>query len=662
MKTLSIYIKMIIYFLMVSLLPMAAISVLAFYKVNDLVRQDNQRLLRNIAVHTAYLVERELFQRSIEIQAWADLPVVEQGRRGEMTELFNRLIASYPMYDLLMVLDEKKNLVAINTQSRNGAILPVDDLLGNPYPDGAWLNSLAEVKLLFSNYRQSAMLRNLTAGPSDCLNMAMPIYNGQSGFHGYLVAYLNWAYLQDILDVAQASMADDYAGTMFMIEKDTYKLIAHRNTDLYGEKYLLEVDLSEQVEREAAGIFEYNWPVLKTIGYAQIRLRDQMPSLPWLVCVEVANDVIYGEASFLRDLFLLITLLAAFSIVIVVYFISRRFTDPLLKLVDGAQQIAAGNMEVEMPVRGVDEIGILANAFNQMSDALRQRDEELKQSNLELEEANRLKSEFLANMSHELRTPMNSIIGYTTLVLQRSGDIMSDQQRENLIKVRKNALRLLELLNSILDLSKIEAGSMEVDIEEFSLRGLLETCQITIAPLLEERDIELKLDAPEEDLPLKQDRHKLQQIIINLLGNAVKFTEEGYIRTGFQLVGDPGAGGVDKETKGPWARIWVEDTGIGIHEKDWRNIFSEFRQADGSPTRKYGGTGLGLAISKKLAKLLGGDILVSSEPGFGSTFTVVIPQCHKKAEPLVRQESPHELPAEPVGQQGDSGGEAPEQE
>jgi signal transduction histidine kinase/DNA-binding response OmpR family regulator len=243
---------------------------------------------------------------------------------------------------------------------------------------------------------------------------------------------------------------------------------------------------------------------------------------------------------------------------------------------------------------------------------VRQRTRELEEVNLKLEEASRHKSEFLANMSHELRTPMNAIIGFTRLVHRKSADVLSPKQRENLEKVDMSANQLLGLINDILDLSKIEAGKMSVSITPFDLPSLVDTCLATVEPMLKKEAVQLVKEVP-PDLPeLATDEDKLKQIIINLLSNALKFTEEGEVR-------------VSAKVEDTNVKIAVSDTGIGIPSHALEYIFDEFRQVDGSSTRKYGGTGLGLSITKKLTHLLGGTIDVSSVEGEGSTFTVTLP-------------------------------------
>ena len=240
------------------------------------------------------------------------------------------------------------------------------------------------------------------------------------------------------------------------------------------------------------------------------------------------------------------------------------------------------------------------------------RTQELQETNIKLAAASRHKSEFLASMSHELRTPMNAIIGFTRLVMRRSKEVLPKKQFENLDKILTSADHLLALINDILDLSKIEAGRMEVHPVQFELEPLIDVCLRTIEPLVAvERQQLVKEVTP--GLPsMFTDPDKIKQMLVNLLSNAVKFTERGRIR-------------VKATSEDGRVFIAVEDSGIGITPEALEVIFDEFRQADSTTTRRYGGTGLGLSISRHLARLLGGDISVKSKKGEGSTFTLAIP-------------------------------------
>jgi signal transduction histidine kinase len=242
--------------------------------------------------------------------------------------------------------------------------------------------------------------------------------------------------------------------------------------------------------------------------------------------------------------------------------------------------------------------------------------QEIQEKNQLLEAANRHKSQFLANVSHELRTPLNSIIGFTRLVLRKTEGQIATLQQDNLQKVLISSEHLLNLINGLLDLSKIEAGRMEVYAETFSLNDVIRSAISTVEPLLKNGRVELIADVPPDIPPLKTDRDKLKQVMLNLLSNAVKFTEKGEIR-------------VSAARNNGSLTLTVSDTGIGMKKEALDYIFDEFRQADMSSTRRYGGTGLGLAIVKKFINLMGGEISVASEPGKGSTFTITIPMTLK---------------------------------
>ena len=244
--------------------------------------------------------------------------------------------------------------------------------------------------------------------------------------------------------------------------------------------------------------------------------------------------------------------------------------------------------------------------------ALSQKAKELEVQKQKAEELTQLKSQFLATMSHELRTPMNAILGLTELVLEDKS--ISSKNSERLSVVLRSGKRLLNLINDILDLSKIESGKMEIKFENFILDDLLDELHASFTNLAKEKDLELRiLNSAEEKLFLTTDRTKLLQILINLVGNAIKFTTEGHVEIRVSLL------------KNNLLKIEVEDNGIGISAEQQKYIFDEFRQADASTTRKFGGTGLGLSICKKFAEMLKGNISVKSELNNGSIFTVVLP-------------------------------------
>lgn len=232
------------------------------------------------------------------------------------------------------------------------------------------------------------------------------------------------------------------------------------------------------------------------------------------------------------------------------------------------------------------------------------------------EAANRAKSSFLANMSHELRTPLNAIIGYSEMLQEEAEDLGQESFVPDLKKIHASGKHLLELINSVLDLSKIEAGKMELFLEEFEIGGMIQDVTAIIGPLVAKNTNKLDVRCPSSVGTMRADLTKVRQSLFNLLSNASKFTHEGTIT--LEVARDQAEG---KE----WMHFRVKDTGIGMTQEQLARLFQAFSQADASTTRKYGGTGLGLAISRHFCLMMGGDITVTSEPGKGTTFAIRLP-------------------------------------
>ena len=246
------------------------------------------------------------------------------------------------------------------------------------------------------------------------------------------------------------------------------------------------------------------------------------------------------------------------------------------------------------------------------SEELKEQNRELEIQKIQLNEANRMKTNFLSNMSHELRTPLNSVIALSGVLNRRLVNKIPADEYSYLEVIERNGKNLLELINDILDISRIEAGHEETEITKFSTNNLLTELITMIQPQAKQKHIKLIQSEINQTVTISSDEHKCRHILQNLISNAVKFTEKGQVE-------------VSVIQKNSFVKIAISDTGIGIEEHNLKHIFEEFRQADASTSRRYGGTGLGLAIALKYANLLGGTIEVTSSPGMGSTFTLTLP-------------------------------------
>lgn len=341
----------------------------------------------------------------------------------------------------------------------------------------------------------------------------------------------------------------------------------------------------------------------------------------------------------------LVGLVSTALLLIAVYLLSIKITKPILLITKAAIDISSGDREARAPVLGEDELGILAKSFNLMTNELRESNSSLEKKNQELElaqkqlavanscleekvqqrteelentvkalelasseaeAANATKSIFLANMSHELRTPLNAIIGYSEMLIEEAEDLDSEELVPDLDKILRSGKSLLALINDLLDISKIEAGKMELYLETFNLKELIAGILDTISPLLKNNNNKLEVEISLESEEVYGDLIKLRQGILNLLSNASKFTKDGIISFIVEEF---------KVDEKDWLSFQVKDTGIGLTEEQMSKLFQPFTQADSSTTRKYGGTGLGLAITRKFCQMMGGDIYLTSEIG-----------------------------------------------
>jgi signal transduction histidine kinase/DNA-binding response OmpR family regulator/CHASE3 domain sensor protein len=277
-------------------------------------------------------------------------------------------------------------------------------------------------------------------------------------------------------------------------------------------------------------------------------------------------------------------------------------------------QTALENQQAELEQTN-EQLAEQASNLDNKNAALVQAQEQLRERALELERASRYKSEFLANMSHELRTPLNSSLILAKLLADNAAGNLNEEQVRFAQTIYSAGNDLLNLINDILDISKVEAGKLELVPEELPLRRVIEGLARTFEPLARQKTLDFKVEvAPNVPLSVHSDRQRLEQILKNLLSNAVKFTDTGSVRLDVSATADG------------WVQFVVQDSGIGIAPDQQEKIFDAFHQADGSTARKYGGTGLGLSISRDLTALLGGTLTVASSPGQGSTFTLSLPR------------------------------------
>jgi two-component system sensor histidine kinase BarA len=376
---------------------------------------------------------------------------------------------------------------------------------------------------------------------------------------------------------------------------------------------------------------------------AEARHKLAEDDLMAVVKVVMPDSATQKAINWNRAILLATAIMTVFLAMLAAYAIVRYvIVKPLDHLREVSDEVRRGNVQARAEIHTADEFEELGVAFNRMLRGLVDSQEELRKANRSLDEkvdelaranmhlydTNRLKSDFLATMSHELRTPLNSIIGFSDVL--GSIESLDDRQKRYVANIRSSGRMLLDMINDILDLAKIEAGRMEVRPTVFRLEAVVSAQCDMVRPLAEKKRIELSYEIAPGLEQVVQDQPKVQQILANLLSNAVKFTPEGgridVLAT------------LDTAADGPQIVIEVTDTGVGIADEEQQTIFEKFRQGrtfqagDDAMTREYSGTGLGLSIVRELCRLLGGDIGLESQLGRGSTFTIRLPLRHPQAE------------------------------
>ncbi|MGK5090492.1 ATP-binding protein [Deltaproteobacteria bacterium TL4] len=443
-----------------------------------------------------------------------------------------------------------------------------------------------------------------------------PIFEENSATRvlGVLIVGLSWEIVTNMI----SGLMNHNIANHFMLFDQTGLAISGYNKDRFGGNLIEEGVLSARkaVEGQEGYLIENTeHDVLSFTVYTFFNRYRDMPQLKWYLSFYQDPERIFDLIRQQYQLILFQLLISLVTLTVISIVIGRKIGNPILQIAQSAQKIGKGDFTHKVPYQSQDEIGILSKAFNKMVDNLYSANRELKYAKEKAEFANQSKTYFLANVSHEIRTPLNAISGFSQIIMNHTQSMaLPPDMLQYLKNIHISTQNLSELINNVLDLSKIEAGKMSLHYEDLNLKIMIQSLfQIHKAQAAQKGiTLNYKLE-PQVPTIIHSDRTKINQFLINLLNNAIKFTPTGKEIQFNTLL------------ENNLLVFQIIDKGIGIPENRLEAIFEAFEQADNTITRKYGGTGLGLAITKQIIALLGGTIHVESLQGQGSTFTVKIP-------------------------------------
>ncbi|NJP07657.1 MAG: response regulator [Chloroflexaceae bacterium] len=655
----SLLARLMSYFVLLSLVITGVAGIVAFVQATDTLERSLIERLRVAALarqdELAVWISTQANDLSF-VSRWNDIvepttTIIESDNRAsldyqvaytQLAETLRDIVVRRPDFEELFMLNND-GVVIVSSQGSN------EDL------------NLSDTRYAMLG-RNQTFIQNVYPDPATGqprMTIATPLLDSLGRRLGVLAVHLNLDRMDRII-LDRAGLGD--TGEMYLIDETGVFVSAQR----FGRQEFSRQVHSEGIDRALAGE-SGTGRYLNYQGIPVIGAYQWLDHMDLALLVEMHRDEAFAPINQLALNITFAGLIAAGILIIGVYLVARQIVRPIRQLTQTAHAVAAGNLNAQAEVTTRDEIGELTQVFNQMTNQLRElyedmeqqvrtRTVELTRTNEQLtseiserrrietqlvqakeqaEAANRAKSTFLANMSHELRTPLSAIIGFAQL-LQRDPMVGAEQQ-EYLTIITRSGQHLSSLINEVLEMSKIEAGRTRLDKSRFHLHHVLNDVISLLSLRAREKSLDLSLEyAPTMPTVIFTDEGKLRQILINLLGNAIKFTHQGYVElrvsvSQHALSADQVTGAADgarNETATGQQRQWlhfdVADSGPGIAPEDQEQVFDPFFQTEAVRNLSQG-TGLGLAISQQYARLMGGDITLKSEIGVGSTFRLTLP-------------------------------------